>query len=145
LTSIKEIWKPVVEFPDYEVSNYGQILHVHRGILKQSACESKKGSGGWGPFMGVSLGGSRKRVHRVVARAHVELPFKVDDVELIDFLYDVLWVLHRDGNWKNNQADNLRWGTPKENAADTKKHRALKELGLPLTLPEVPSVYNELF
>lgn len=32
------------------------------------------------------------------------------------------WALHRDGNPKNNKADNLYWGSPTENALDRVRH-----------------------
>jgi hypothetical protein len=49
-------------------------------------------------------------VHRLVARAFVgECPIG-------------LHVLHGDGNKTNNHFTNLRYGTPAENVADTKRH-----------------------
>lgn len=111
-----EIWKPVVGYEDeYEVSNLGQVRRVKAAqgakvgaILAQQ--ELKKRGG----YLSVGLskaGAAKKRitVHRIVAMAFLgptELPL----------------VRHIDGNPKNNNVDNLRFGTPFENARDRVRH-----------------------
>lgn len=143
----QEIWKPITGFEErYEVSSYGRIVNLQtKNLLSISPCKSKRLTGAWGPFMGVSLGGTRRRVHRLVAREYVSLPYTIVEPELEKLLYDLLWVLHVDGNWQNNHYSNLRWGTPKENAEDTVRHQQLRQLDLPMETKIIPSIYNDIF
>lgn len=39
-------------------------------------------------------------------------------------------VRHLDGEHQNNEIDNLVWGTPKENSADTKRHGTFNPRGI---------------
>lgn len=43
--------------------------------------------------------------------------------------FDGLVCRHLDGNRQNNNLDNLRWGTPRQNALDTAEHKRLRQKG----------------
>lgn len=114
---VREEWRPVVGYEDrYEVSNWGRVrswapwggrvpdepryiaLRLHRdGYIKVGL--SRAGKVTW------------FQVHRLVAIAWHGAPSD-----------ESLEVRHRDGSRTNNQADNLCWGTAKENAADRRAH-----------------------
>jgi HNH endonuclease/NUMOD4 motif len=112
-----EEWRPVAGYEDrYEVSSWGRVrswapwggripnepryiaLRLHRdGYIKVGL--SRAGKVTW------------FQVHRLVAVAWHGAP-ECDDLE----------VRHKDGSRTNNQAENLCWGTAKENAADRRLH-----------------------
>ena len=105
-TASPEEWKPIAGFENrYEVSNLGQVksLNFHRSgkpqILKQY-------SDRYG-YMKVFLYRNGKphylTVHRLVAEAFILNP---ENKETVD---------HIDCNRKNNNVENLRWVTAKEN------------------------------
>ena len=96
---MSENWKPVENYPDYLVSDSGRICSLRTGLIK--ACENSRG------YMLVSLDGKVQRLHRVVAKAFIPNPNKKEMVN------------HKDGNPKNNKAENLEWNTNGEN----QKHR----------------------
>lgn len=98
-----EIWRPVAEWEDYEVSNCGRVRRNGR-LLKSFLI------GGYPAFNVVGPGGARRslRVHREVMRA-----FRPEGEGL---------VRHLDGNPTNNHLSNLAWGTHLENEADKKLH-----------------------
>lgn len=93
----------------YEVSNLGRVRSRRFGKMKVlRAGLSRTG------YLTVSLSVARNcqvsfYVHRLVAQA-----FATGSGPM---------ALHRDGNRLNNRADNLRWGTAKENAADRERHK----------------------
>jgi hypothetical protein len=59
----------------------------------------------------VSIAGQKRYVHHLVAEAwHGPRP-------------DGQWALHTDDDPERPHADNLSWGTPKQNAADAKRNR----------------------
>jgi hypothetical protein len=102
-----ENWKAVPDFPEYEVSDLGQVRRVDSGrILSPSVDE-------WGRRR-VNLWRANRyktvKVHRLVALAFIGP--QPDGHE----------VAHRDGNAANNQAGNLMWATPTENNAHKKLH-----------------------
>jgi hypothetical protein len=104
-------YRPVVGFPGYQVGSDGTILSLHRLAryqLKPSQRSRKK------RYLCVHLcrGGRafRRTVHSIVLEA-----FSGPCPEGMQ-------CRHLDGNPLNNSIDNLRWGTPKENAADRVQH-----------------------
>jgi hypothetical protein len=116
-----EEWRVILDFPAYEVSNWGKIrrrLAAFSGrqltklqspvgkILKPAVVKG---------YFQVSLSGSSGRknakVHRLVCEAfHGKALGKQRDV------------IHIDGNPFNNAAVNLRWATSQENNLDRRRH-----------------------
>lgn len=104
---MEEIWKPVVGMPDrYQVSNQGRVKSLkfkgHKGFEKiLSPNVDVKGY----PAISVYVNGKHtiRRVHRMVAEAFIPNPL---GKPMID---------HIDGDKTNNNVDNLRWATNKEN------------------------------
>lgn len=99
---MNEIWKPVVGYEGYEVSNLGRVRSFKHGrerIMKLT-------SNGRG-YMQLELcrNGEIKHhtVHRLVAQAFIPNPENKRDVN------------HIDGNKLNNHIENLEWATPHEN------------------------------
>ena len=122
---IDEIWKTIVNYSDYQVSNFGRVKSLdrystfrslfsrfHRGrILKQFL--TKNGY----LFVGLSKEGIIKQflVSRLVALMFISNS-DTDKKE----------VNHKDGNKINNFVDNLEWVTPSENCRHT--YRILKKI-----------------
>lgn len=99
-----QLWKDIDGYEGfYQVSNQGRIRSRKRGEWRLL----KPGHGD-GRYCQVGLvkDGKRywKRVHQLVAEAFLPNP---DHLPQID---------HKDGNYLNNYADNLRWVSPADNA-----------------------------
>lgn len=89
------IWSNRVLGRPHEVAKYWRLLPVY--VSK-------------GGYLRVKIGGRLASVHRLILSAFVgPCP-------------EGLLALHGDGNCKNNRPSNLRWGTQKENVADSIKH-----------------------
>ena len=121
-STTREEWRPVVGFEGaYEVSSLGQVRSLDRWIdfgngrgrrvfgrvLKQSFTGPRR------DYFKVALGlgaGRTKVVHLLVCEAwHGPCP-------------QGFWCRHINGNAKDNRPENLAWGTPAENGADTVRH-----------------------
>lgn len=109
-----EDYAAIPGFPDYYVSEKGEVLSWKMGqrrgcqpiILKQSQL---------GNYTAVTMynepnKGIRKRVHSLVLMAWIGMPKKGQEC------------CHNDGNGKNNNLNNLRWDSRKNNHADKKLH-----------------------
>ena len=97
---MSELWQPIPGFDGYEASSEGRIRSPRR-VLK-----------GWmgGRYREVAIFGKTKRVHRLVAAAFHGEP------------KPGMQALHRDDNPLNNKAENIYWGTPKQNMEDRAAH-----------------------
>lgn len=100
-----EIWKPVPDYPAYEVSNFGRVKSfwfskprilkpiLGHGYLYVNLCKADKSKQ------------IRKQIsiHRLVATAFIPNPSGKREVN------------HIDGNKSNNHVSNLEWATSSEN------------------------------
>lgn len=100
-----EEWRPIKDFPEYEVSNLGRVKSLnynHTGkerLLKQGLSKT-------GYYRVVLFQGNRKRyssIHLLVAETFLEKPLNATQVD------------HIDRNKNNNSLINLRWVTCQEN------------------------------
>lgn len=100
-----EEYKTILDYPDYEISNLGNVRRNGK-ILKS---RQNKNTG----YSYIDLRKEGKRttcyIHRLVALTF--LP-KIEDKEYID---------HIDRNKNNNNLNNLRWVSRSENNRNTKK------------------------
>ena len=132
------IWKTINRFPDYEISNEGVVRRAigGRGAIKGKILRWHTHTSTGYPNVRFSVNGKQTAipVHRLVAQTF--LGNKQDGMQ----------VRHLDGNKLNNHADNLCYGTAKENAQDKVLHgRSSKGIKNPknkLTEQQVLSIRN---
>lgn len=127
----EEIWKPILGWPAYEVSNLGQVRSTKNGKTRFVA-PNKQRSG----HIRVALIGDSTRnyfVHRLVLENFVGPcpPDKTDGA-------------HLDGNPGNNRLENLQWTTRSENALHRRQHgtmtRGVAHRAASLTVEQVLSM-----
>lgn len=106
-----EEWREIPGFPRYMVSSFGNVLGLKGFILKPAV--DRKG------YLRVALhlknGKSHRRIHHLVLLAFVG----PRDTGII--------TRHLDGNPANNRLENLKYGTHKENKADSVRHGTLMQ------------------
>lgn len=107
--------EPVKDFPDYAVDSNGDVwsLKNNKWGLRKEYFKLKPwtGTDGYSRVTLYQINRKVKRpVHQLILEAFVgKCPVGME-------------ARHGDGNKENNRADNLEWGTPKENQADRLKH-----------------------
>lgn len=96
-----EIWKPIKDFEDYEISNYGRVRSHKYG--RETILKTRRTFDGY-LWYNLCKSGKQftKRAHRLVAEAFIENPDNKPTVN------------HKDGNKENNCAYNLEWATREE-------------------------------
>ena len=109
MIAVKEIWKNIAGFEDYMVSNTGKVkskarLSRQNHRLPERILSQHYNSSGYRYVDCVNdFGRKHLLVHRLVAKAFVNNPRNLNEVD------------HIDTNKDNNCADNLRWCTHSEN------------------------------
>lgn len=101
-TNVEEIWKPVKDYPNYEVSNYGRVKHIDKDYILKPCVDSSVG------YIIYRLTGEngvsyKKYGHRLVAEAFISNP---EHKRLVN---------HIDCDKTNNFVENLEWATDSEN------------------------------
>ncbi|WP_439505525.1 HNH endonuclease [Sediminibacterium sp.] len=109
----EEQWKPIKEFPQYLVSSQGRVKHTLTGKMKVQKREVQRRKNGTvssayllvilSDFKGKDGNTYRRFVHRLVAIAFLGNPPTPEHT-----------VDHIDTNPLNNNLNNLRWATKKE-------------------------------
>ncbi len=120
---MQEDWRPISGFSDYEVSSLGRV-RSYRARTNTNIPRAKpyimKGNYDIQGYYRVKLRDSSgkaftKKVHILVCEAwHGNKPTNYGDHKS--------GVRHLDGDQKNNTQNNLIWGTPLENKADSISH-----------------------
>ncbi|QHJ78708.1 MAG: hypothetical protein [Bacteriophage sp.] len=102
ITELNMNWNKIDEFPNYEVSEMGQIRNSKGKILKTFTQNSGYEVVSF-PKPIVKRSSYKRTVHRLVALSYLPNPDNLPQVN------------HKDGNKLNNQVSNLEWCSPKLN------------------------------
>ena|SRR5215471_8346738 len=98
-----EIWKPIITFPGYEVSNHGRIKSFRRYADGQILKPGLNNQGYLTVVLMLNGKMKSKSVHRLVAETFIgKQP-------------EGMQVSHLDGDSRNNYVTNLAWMTPSDN------------------------------
>ena len=95
------VWKTITDFPNYEVSDAGEVRNVRTGRVLKCVLNN-----GYHVIM-LFPGRNNIKVHRLVALHFIENP---ENKPFVD---------HIDRDRANNHVSNLRWATPSENTLNT--------------------------
>lgn len=107
-----EAWKPLPDYPGYEVSTFGRFANCRSGRRVIHAGGARAG--------GHMVVKPRKAVGRT-ASVQVLLHRLVMEA-FVGPRPPGMVIRHLDGNPRNNRLDNLAYGTPAENSADMIRH-----------------------
>lgn len=113
----KERWREIPGYPNYLISDFGRVwLRKSRYRTKSHLLKQSLSYGRRCVVLGVIKPGHRIASWRMFLVHRLVLEVFVGPCPL------GMWCCHWDGNPLNNRLENLRWGTPKENAADAIRH-----------------------
>lgn len=96
---MEEEWKTIEEFPNYEVSSFGNIRNKKTPNKMHSLNKSGSNRNYYSVIFSTNNKQIRRNVHRLVAKAFIPNPNNLPQVN------------HKDENGLNNHVDNLEWCT----------------------------------
>lgn len=111
-----EIWKPIKDYENYEVSNLGKVKSLNYNRTgEEKILKPRKDKDGY-LYVGLYKSGKRKffKIHRLVATAYI---FNPDDKPQIN---------HIDCNRQNNCVENLEWCSLAYNTKHAYEHDLIK-------------------
>lgn len=117
---MEEIWKPILDYPGYDVSNLGNVRSWKRYGVQHGKLDDE-------PHLLTPAGGGRPphALHVMLSRnAHSEARL-VHRLVLTAFVGPCppgMEACHNDGNYRNNGLDNLRWDMHLSNEQDKIRH-----------------------
>ena len=134
-----ENWKVINDFPDYEVSDLGNIRNIKtQKILKPYKCYYLK-KPGYERYK-VDLFKNQKRyckyVHQLVARAFLEIPTINPDGTILDL--KTLQVNHKDYDTSNNNVSNLEF-------CDSGYNNRARDQAKPIKCIETNEIFNSAY
>ena len=118
MEATKETWKPIKNFPGYDISDYGRVRtwrdsqgRTYGRSMSHIITQDKAKHGGY-PSVRIVKNGHYKHlcVHKLVLES-----FRSERKKGFE-------CRHLDGNPQNNHLDNLAWGTSLENKNDIRRH-----------------------
>lgn len=120
---MEEIWKPIKNYPGYDVSNLGRIRSYHipgrsRGYIHSQPQRIRRIYPGK-RYQTVNLTRSNGTQTRIDVHTIVAMAFLGDKPEGLE-------ICHNDGNKQNNRVSNLRYDTHRSNELDAIKHGSKK-------------------
>ena len=122
----EEIWKPITDFPNYEVSSKGRVKNIISNIyLKSSSNDGRYNR----CILCNDLIHKIFVVHRLVAKEFINNPENKPTVD------------HIDKNKQNNCLSNLRWATHKEQ--NSNKNIPKRKYGNALSIWRIDKNTNE--
>lgn len=133
---MNEIWRPIPDFPGYQVSDLGRVRSYMSGdLLGVRVLKPSRGNKARRAI--VTLYRDRKPHYRLVARLVCEAFHGAPPS-------DIHQAAHRNGSVFNDSASNLRWALPIENAEDRDTHgttaRAERHYAAQFTNAEVRAI-----
>lgn len=136
LNTPEEIWKPVPDFPGYDISDQGRVRSYwgsgQAKPLKDMVQKILRPSGH--PYLMVTLTRDQKHFKLLVHRLVLEI--------FVGPCPDGLQACHNDGKPMNLRPSNLRWDTQSSNATDRIRHgNGIKTKLTPDQVVEIREIY----
>jgi len=132
LWSQTEVWRPVLGWPNYNVSSWGRVQGP-RALLAPTTTHGYH-------IVSLVRDGitTNRRVHQLVLESFVGSP-----------PFENALVAHNDGDKTNNRVSNLRWASATENQADRNRHgtghvRGSNMRWAKLTESDIPTIRSRI-
>jgi hypothetical protein len=125
-----EIWKPIQDCYDYEISNLGRVKNIKTGKYLKTSIRPDR-------YVNISLCVNNKtkncKLHRLIAQAFIPNPENKPTVN------------HIDRNRSNNKLSNLEWATMSEQNKHSAKNQKSSYFCRPIIQKTIDNIYIQTF